>query len=277
MAGLTAAAALAEAGAEVAIFDKGRRPGGRIATRETPQGDFDHGPGGLAARDPAFAALLSRLGAVRGADGDWRARPRMAGLLAPWGERLGTSSGREVVRLARDGGDWRLGFDDGAAAGGFARVLLALPAPQAARLAGGRLAEMLADVTMAPCWTGMFAFAEPPDALPPVGDGIAVLRRGADPRCVVMQMTAAWSRDRLETERPAMAALLRETLAARAGRLPETRHVAAHRWRHARTERPLGQDHAAAGGLLAGGDWALGPDAEDAWRSGLALARAAGA
>jgi predicted NAD/FAD-dependent oxidoreductase len=47
MAGLACADALKEAGHNVALFDKGRGPGGRMSTRrmETPLGEvaFDHG------------------------------------------------------------------------------------------------------------------------------------------------------------------------------------------------------------------------------------------
>jgi hypothetical protein len=61
-----------------------------------------------------------------------------------------------------------------------------------------------------------------------------------------------------------------------AGPLPPASYAAAHRWRYARTEVPLGAPFAGdpEAGLLIGGDWALGPDAGHAWQSGRAMARA---
>ncbi|TGN44114.1 FAD-dependent oxidoreductase, partial [Paracoccus liaowanqingii] len=57
LAGLTCAGRLAQAGLSVTLFDKGRGPGGRLATRRADDGlRFDHGALWLAARDPGFAA-----------------------------------------------------------------------------------------------------------------------------------------------------------------------------------------------------------------------------
>jgi len=63
-------------------------------------------------------------------------------------------------------------------------------------------------------------------------------------------------------------------LAALAGMLLETLHLAAHRWRHALVEQPLGRACLAdpALGIGAAGDWCLGPRAEHAWKSGAAVA-----
>ena len=58
MAGIACARALAEAGHAVRVLDKGRGPGGRMATRRvtTRAGEvrFDHGAQYLTARDPAL-------------------------------------------------------------------------------------------------------------------------------------------------------------------------------------------------------------------------------
>jgi predicted NAD/FAD-dependent oxidoreductase len=58
--------------------------------------------------------------------------------------------------------------------------------------------------------------------------------------------------------------------------LPTPIHLAAHRWRYALVETPLGAPflHDAARGLGACGDWCLGPRIESAWLSGVALGRA---
>jgi photolyase PhrII len=59
-AGLTAARVLADHNVAVTVLDKGRRPGGRLATRtsRTRPGVFDHGTAFLCASDRAFAGRL---------------------------------------------------------------------------------------------------------------------------------------------------------------------------------------------------------------------------
>ena len=52
------------------------------------------------------------------------------------------------------------------------------------------------------------------------------------------------------------------------------RHAVAHRWLYAQTDAALGRPFLAddAAGLIVGGDWALGPHAEQGWASGRAMA-----
>jgi len=52
--GLLAAAGLQSGGARVLVLDKGRGVGGRLATRRTDSGVFDHGAQFFTARDPQF-------------------------------------------------------------------------------------------------------------------------------------------------------------------------------------------------------------------------------
>ena len=52
MAGLAAARTLAAAGHAVQVFDKGRGIGGRLSTRRTDYGAFDHGAQYATVRDP---------------------------------------------------------------------------------------------------------------------------------------------------------------------------------------------------------------------------------
>jgi phytoene dehydrogenase-like protein len=63
--GLIAARTLQATGARVLGLDKGRGVGGRMATRRTDWGVFDHGAQFLTARDPQFR-LLAAGGAVVG-------------------------------------------------------------------------------------------------------------------------------------------------------------------------------------------------------------------
>ncbi|MEO8545641.1 MAG: FAD-dependent oxidoreductase [Burkholderiaceae bacterium] len=58
IAGLSCARTLVQAGHRVTVFDKSRRPGGRMATRESPFGSFDHGAQYFTVRDPRFQLAL---------------------------------------------------------------------------------------------------------------------------------------------------------------------------------------------------------------------------
>jgi len=54
MAGITCARTLVQAGHQVTVFDKSRGLGGRMATRSSAFGSFDHGVQYFTARDPRF-------------------------------------------------------------------------------------------------------------------------------------------------------------------------------------------------------------------------------
>jgi predicted NAD/FAD-dependent oxidoreductase len=70
LAGLSAARTMALAGHDVTVFDKGRAPGGRMATRRIGAATFDHGAQFFTARSDAFAAMVD----------DWMA----SGLVTEW-------------------------------------------------------------------------------------------------------------------------------------------------------------------------------------------------
>jgi renalase len=71
-AGLSAARRLQTQGVEVTLFDKGRRPGGRLASRDTAHGVFDHGVWHLAVPGAALCHLLDLCPEGRLADGPAR-------------------------------------------------------------------------------------------------------------------------------------------------------------------------------------------------------------
>lgn len=60
LAGLTAARRLQDAGWQVTVLDKGRVPGGRMATRQIGEAVFDHGAQFFTAREPAFQAAIEQ-------------------------------------------------------------------------------------------------------------------------------------------------------------------------------------------------------------------------
>lgn len=79
IAGLVAAGDLVAAGADVVLLDKGRSPGGRLATRRIGAATLDHGAQFFTVRTPAFQCRVD----------DWVER----GLVAVWAHGFGTSDG----------------------------------------------------------------------------------------------------------------------------------------------------------------------------------------
>ena len=59
MAGITAARTLLKAGHKVTLFEKSLSAGGRMATRSTLLGNFDHGAQYFTVRDPRFELAIN--------------------------------------------------------------------------------------------------------------------------------------------------------------------------------------------------------------------------
>jgi hypothetical protein len=261
MAGLTCAEALAERGAKVVLFDKGRAPGGRMSTRrvqtELGEAGFDHGAQYFTVRDLAFRARVDRWHAG-GQAAPWPAAGPdawvgMPGMNAPVKQMAAAQAvrwSRQVERLERDGDGWRIGEEP------FDAVLLAIPAEQAGPLLRPWhevFAAVAANTLSAPCWTVMAAFAE---RLPIAAD---VLRAGgpvngpveepigwaarnsakpgrSGPESWVIQAEPGWSQRHLEHAAPDVVAPLLDAFARRAGiTLPAALTATAHRWRYARS------------------------------------------
>ncbi len=205
-------------------------------------------------------------------------------------EGIDVRLGAEIAEVEREESGWRLILSDGTMLPVFDRVISTIPAPQAQQVyaAFPSVTEPLSAVKMAPCWTVMLAFEEPVDpgfdlACNPTPLLSLLVRnsskpgRAIDQHCWVAHARAAWSRECLEMRADeVLPLLLNEVGGAFGRRLPSVLYAAAHRWRYARTETPLGRPFLsmANGTLLLGGDWALGPDISHAIESGAAMARA---
>jgi predicted NAD/FAD-dependent oxidoreductase len=309
LAGLACARTLAAHGVAVRLFDKGRGPGGRMATRRVEVGghafSFDHGAQYLTTRTRIFGAMLDTVGAKPWPQpGRFVGVPRMSQIPRALADGLDVTLYRHVTALDGGPGQWRLQHFDAARIrpgrplpeeapaedGPFDAVVLALPAPQAVPLlqpAAPLLAELLGKVVLAPCWTLMAALPERlnlPDWQQLEGGPISWLARdsskpGRDAahECWVAQASPEWSRAQLEKSAEAVAALLLEALGKLAGTaLPTPIFAAAHRWRFGLAESPFGAPCLwdATLGLGAAGDWCLGKRAEDAVESGMAMAAA---
>jgi predicted NAD/FAD-dependent oxidoreductase len=306
IAGLACAQELARADAVVTVFEKSRGLGGRLATRR--QGDlaFDHGAQFLTARSRSFVAYAQA--AVRAnvldawhprlaednrswpapIDDWWIGTPGMSAVVRPLARNLDVRQGVAVHELLPGQRGWELQTDSGRQDGVFRAVAVAVPAPQAMTLLGthGRTFRHLADVRMAPCWTGMFAFERPLDL------GADAMRwtqgplvwaacnsnkaqRLRRPQCWVVHASSSWSKTNLEADSQEVARrLLHEFSQALGTALPVPMYANAHRWRHALVEQPLGLPCLVDEEMSAGacGDWCTAPRVEAAYESGRALA-----
>ena len=290
MAGIACARALADAGRDVLVLDKGRGLGGRMASRRTERGPLDHGAPWLAARTAAFAAVVEGMVAAGGAapwtGPDGRSLhvglPGMSGALRGLADGMERRQRHEVRHIRREGAGWRLAVEapDGLAAIAAATLVVTVPSPQARALLGDEpgLDAALAPARMSPCWT-LLGWLDPPRPIPARRHEGAVAwlsdegaKPGRAPGGVVLQALPDWTAPRLELDRDAALAELTTLLAETLGECPRLADASAHRWRYARTASPLGRPFVAAPGLRVGGDWCLGARVEDAWTSGTAMA-----
>jgi predicted NAD/FAD-dependent oxidoreductase len=306
MAGLACARALQDVGLRPVVFDKGRSPGGRLATRRL-DGDigFDHGAQYVTAHGEAFSTTLDGM-IAEGAAAHWRPEatggidpaaerwitgtPGMNALAKPLAAGLDLRVTCEVTAVERETAGWRVRTAANAAGDCFDIVACTVPVPQARRLFGAvhDITQALDEVTMAPCWALMLAFAGPaagvPDVLQTDSETLSWLSRNnskpgryAAKECWVAHATADWSSRHLELEREPVAALLVDAVQRMLGdAMPKVGQAIAHRWRYARTVKALGRPCLASrdGTLFLGGDWALGARVECAFDSGRAIAQA---
>ncbi|MBV0912392.1 NAD(P)/FAD-dependent oxidoreductase [Anianabacter salinae] len=290
LAGLTAARHLAFAGHLACVFDKGRGPGGRLATRRGGDVMFDHGAARLTAKRPAFAAAL-KLAVGAGTAARWPVQsdsfvgvPEMKAPFVDLPPVVRLHQSVRIMSVTEDGG-WHLTDEGGARHGPFRAVICTVPPAQAADLVPAQAARLHA-VRMAPQWAAMLAWdggaPVQGDLLHPGGviETVQVMAskpgRPAAPCAVVLHATPDWTCAHLDLTRPEAAQrLLAEAQGALGLDLPPPDSAHGHRWLYARCEVPLGAPFlAVAPTFLLGGDWALGRDAEHAYESGLAMANA---
>lgn len=199
MAGIACARTLVQAGHSVTVFEKSRGVGGRMSTRSSAFGSFDHGAQYFTVRDARFELALATVPGVcrrwsantvqvldshgRVAEAGlparephWVAKPGMNALVKAWAQPLANQQSLEletrVVALEKDALNpqrWQLrttgAEDSNQVFGGFDAVVLALPGPQAqvllqAQAKSAALAKKVARSSVAPCWTLMLAFPQ---------------------------------------------------------------------------------------------------------------------
>lgn len=336
LSGSQCAQALQAQGHAPHLFDKSRGVGGRMSTRRGQCGQwaqqpsaqapatlhdfaFDHGAPGFSALDPLFqrfaqqahaqghlapwAPLLAPHSSPLPAP-TWTATPDMPALCRHLRGDIPLTLGQAIDALQRGPQGWQLLSAGQALADRFDRVVLALPAPQAATLLrahASHWAEQAAALTMQACWT-LMAIAEPSPSIPPwhacaptqgplrwiACNDHKPGRVRATPQHThwVAQASASWSQAHLEDEAQAVETALLQSLNEALGQNLRWAHAAVHRWRYAQPAPGTGHIHMPCWwdsdlGLGVCGDFfdpqgnapaSTQLDIERAWLSAMALA-----
>ncbi len=293
--GLTAARQLQSQGHTVTVYEKSAGVSGRMSTRMTEFGGFDHGAQYFTVTSERFRKEVS----------DWL----KVGWVAPWNSKLvsldsgetapASCTGRpfvpvpgmnslgkqlahgldirtevQVVALEKFEKQWLLSVKSelapiAASAGPFDAVILAIPPELATPLLEAHTAffKKVSQVKLDPCWTLMLAF---PRALNLAYDGawishsrLAWISRDTskpDHRAGerwVCHATPAWSKEHLEDDAERVKEKLAKAFHEATASPVQHIHAAAHRWRYAQAIVPLPESCLwdAAQGIGVCGDW----------------------
>jgi len=309
LAGIACGRILAGAGLHVTVFDKARGAGGRMSTRRTDVGPFDHGAQYFTARDPDFRAAvlawqsegivaewtgrIERVGGSAGPEPSPGERfvgvPGMSALLRHAARDLAICYETQIAAIERVSGAYRLQETGGPPLRSFDQVVVAVPAPQAVPLlsVAPAFAERVSTVRLAPCFTLMAAFdarlPTPLDGIFFEGTSLAFAARDsskpgrpAGERWVIHGHWD-WSAAHLDDPPEAVATALLSAFFGALGLTPVVPvATSTHRWRYALPVNPLDVGHLYEPGLGIGvcGDGYGAPRVEGAWVSGTALGRA---
>ncbi|MCH8618377.1 FAD-dependent oxidoreductase [Undibacterium sp. TS12] len=295
IAGLTIARQLQTQGHHVTVYEKSMGVSGRMSTRQTELGGFDHGAQYFTASSPRFkkevadwkkfgwivpwnAKLVTLDAGKAKAAGQSGTRyvpvPGMSALGKQLAHGLDVRTEHQVGAIEALGKQWLLSIRAStvpvaATAGPFDAVILAMPADQAEPLLSvlPPLSKQARSASLAPCWTLMLGFQHSLD-LPYDGAWVNNSRLGwiarddikpqhrAGERWVC-HATAAWSVEHLEDDAERVKEKLSKAFHEATGSWIQPIHAVAHRWRYAQADKPLATDFLwdAKKGIGACGDW----------------------
>ncbi len=298
--GLVAARRLVDSGAEVIVVDKGRSPGGRLATRRIDSATLDHGAQFFTVRTPAFRRRVD----------DWLER----GLVSVWSNGFSSDDGHPryvatagmnslakdlaldldvrcstmafTVRPSLDDvAAWHVVIDDGTVHAADA-VIVTTPLPQAfALLADSALTldeslmrtEYDRTITLLATVDGATAIPAPGGLQDPTPDLAFIADNAAKgvsaTPAVTVHASAAWSDDHWDDDHDELRSALTELVGPWLGDAAVVESQV-KKWRFAtpRTPWPDACWVAEGGRVVLAGDAFDGPRVEAAHNSGLAAA-----
>ena len=309
LAGLTAAKGLGEK-AEVRLFEKSWRAGGRMSTR-TGAHEFDHGAQYFTARTSDFNTFLAPY-IEQGIIKRWDARfveldkgtvisrrcwdagyphyvpvPGMNALCTAMAKDLDVYYESRVGSIKPDRSRWELLDPDDRSLGSFDWVVTAIPAEQAAVLMPAQFSYLheVRQKKMLPCHTLMLGYRQAPeldfDAALVKNSIISWISvnsskpgRTADFRLLV-HSSNAWAANTLGLEDASVTEIMINELSGLLKHdMSNAGYIDLHRWLYANIEKQAG-DHALIdvdNRLAAIGDWCIKGRVESAFTSGRKLA-----
>lgn len=312
MAGAACAKALTGRGLDVTVFDKGRSAGGRMSSKRTERGYLDLGAQYFTARSDDFIAqcqIWVNTGSITRWEGllaAWEAgrvspspddTERFVGLPAMHApvvqllENVSLHNSVQIDQLQFEGDRWLL-FDSGSCVGSYKHLVLAIPQQQAAQLLKPfvpptpELAALFAVTALLPCWAVNMQLERP---LWPY-DGVFVknhsslawlARQGSkrgrcDTEDWLLHLTPEFSARHIEVSEAGIAPMALLALQDLAGRELAGKVSHCHRWRYAQQQPDFpanGAVYLPQLSLGLAGDWLNGGRVENAWLSGVQLAR----
>lgn len=309
LAGLTAAKGLRRM-AEVHIFEKSWRAGGRMSTRSGAY-EFDHGAQYFTVRSNAFDTFLAPF-VEQGIVARWDARfveldcstvinrrrwdasyphytgvPGMNGLCLAMAKELNVHFESRVSSIQHDGSRWELVDQHDQSLGSFDWVVTAIPAEQTAAIMPAQFLYLheVRRKNMLPCSSLMLGYRQPPaidfDAALVKNAGISWIsvnnsKPGRPARfCLLVHSSNDWAEEKLglQDER-VIELMINELNAVLRQDMSDAVHIDLHRWRYANIEKQTGE-HALIdvdNRLAAIGDWCIKGRVESAFISGQMLA-----
>lgn len=309
--GLTAARFLSDS-CDVEVIDKGRKVGGRLATRRIGDATFDHGAQFITTHTDEFTRIVAaweqagvatswfegRIGPDGAVDADghtrFRGEPTMRHIAELLADGLDVRVFTRVAAVEQVGAGWRVRLEDDTHLEADA-VLLTAPVPQSLELlSAGGVALSAADagalqaIRYDPCLAALLALDGPSGLAPPGAinrstgpiDWMAdnQLKGASTTPAVTVHATADFSRTHWESpDEVVVAELLRS---ADLSSSPLSDGVYVQRWRYARLATTHPERYLVADGvppLVFAGDAFGGPKVEGAALSGRAAAAALGA
>ena len=295
IAGISAARLLHDAGQSVLVLDKGRRIGGRCATKRLDSFTFNHGAQFFTAKDDHFVQITKEAQA-HGAVTHWSfghdricyiGAPTMRDFPQSLAQELAIKQSVKITNITRQEGFYHLTDEDGHDYHAT-RLILTPPAPQTAALLETVSPLLTQTAKMAdydPCWTVMAGLNSPCDisALPlrdrtPIGWASAEDSRHPSLKpAVTIQADPQTSLSLINEDSEIVSQLLIKAFEKATNQKLDIAVMAAHRWLYARVNNPVPADAPFTdhdNQLAIAGDWFGKARLETAFHAGARAAKA---